>query len=117
MPKKPTYKELEQRIKELENEIDEQKEAEQESTRLATAVDQVAESVIISDSDGTIRYINPAFERLSGFTRKDIFGQNILMLRSDKHDEAFYKKMWDIISRGEVWHRPYNQQDEGWYTP
>jgi len=103
MERKPPYEELEQRIKELENEIAEQKEAEQESTRLATAVDQVAESVIISDSDGTIRYINPAFERLSGYTRKDIFGQNIHILRSDKHDEAFYKKMWDIISRGEVW--------------
>lgn len=103
MSKKPTYEELEQRIKKLENEIAEQKEAEQERNRLATAVDQAAEGVIISDSDGTIRYVNPAFERLSGFTRKDFLGQNINILRSDKHDEAFYNKMWDIISRGEVW--------------
>ena len=103
MSKKPTYEELEQRIKELENKIAEQKETEQERTRLATVVDQAAESVVISDRDGTIRYINPAFERLSGFTRKEIFGQNIQILRSDKHDEAFYNIMWDIISRGEVW--------------
>ena len=75
----------------------------EERTRLATAIDQAAESVIISDRRGTIQYVNPAFERLSGFSQEDIVGENLHILKSDKHGEAFYKKMWETISRGQTW--------------
>jgi PAS domain-containing protein len=50
----------------LRQEIEERKQAVEERIRLATAVDQAAESVIISDRSGIIQYVNPAFERLSG---------------------------------------------------
>jgi PAS domain S-box-containing protein len=83
--------------------ISRQKRAEEESLLLATAIEHAAESVIISDKSGTIQYVNPAFEKLSGFSRSEIVGQNFRILRSDRHDEAFYKKMWEIISRGYVW--------------
>ncbi|MBL6971732.1 MAG: PAS domain S-box protein [Desulfobacterales bacterium] len=83
--------------------ITEQKKAEQKLTRLATAIEQAAESIIIADGPGTIQYINPAFERLSGYTRKEIVGQNFRILKSDKHNEAFYREMYDIISSGKIW--------------
>ena len=83
--------------------ITERKHAVEERIRLATAVEQAAESVIISDRSGTIQYVNPAFERLSGFTKEDIVGQNFRVLKSDKHDEDFYWQMWKQISSGEAW--------------
>ncbi len=80
-----------------------QKRAEEEGLLLTTAIEHAAESVIISDRSGTIQYVNPAFEKLSGFSRAEIVGQNIRILRGDTHDEAFYKEMWDVISRGRIW--------------
>lgn len=81
----------------------EHKQAVEERIRLATAVDQAAESVIISDKRGTIQYVNPAFERLSGFTKDDIVGRNFRVLKSDTHNEEFYREMWGTINSGTVW--------------
>jgi PAS domain S-box-containing protein len=81
----------------------ERKRAEEERIRLATAIEQASESIIISDRPGTIHYVNPAFEKLSGFNREEIIGQNFRILKSNKHDEAFYREMYDIISRGHIW--------------
>jgi PAS domain S-box-containing protein len=83
--------------------ITKQKQTEEESLLLATAIEHAAESVIISNRTGTIQYVNPAFEQLSGFSREDIVGENFRILRSDKHDNGFYKEMWEVISRGNIW--------------
>ena len=83
--------------------ITKQKKTEEESLLLATAIEHAAESVIISNRTGTIQYVNPAFEQLSGFSREDIVGENFRILRSDKHDKGFYKEMWEVISRGNIW--------------
>jgi len=83
--------------------ISKQKRTEEESLLLATAIEHAAESVIISNKSGTIQYVNPAFEQLSGFSREEIVGQNFRILRSDKHDKGFYKDMWEVISRGNIW--------------
>ena len=92
----------------------ERKQVEKERILLATAVEQAAESIIISDRPGTIQYVNPAFERLSGFTPEEIIGQNFRILKSDKHDEAFYRKMYAVISRGKIWKgRTTNRMKDG----
>jgi PAS domain S-box-containing protein len=83
--------------------ISARKKTEQELTRLATVVEQVAESIMITDRRGDIIYINPAFEHISGFSRTDIIGENFRILKSDKHDESFYRRMWQTISSGRVW--------------
>ncbi|MFH1992877.1 MAG: PAS domain S-box protein [Pseudomonadota bacterium] len=83
--------------------ITEKKRAEGERLLLATAIEQAAESVIISDRRGTIQYANPAFEALSGFVRNDLVGRNFRIFKSDRHDDTFYKDMWAVISRGQVW--------------
>jgi len=81
----------------------ESKQVEEERIRLATAIEHAAESVIIASRPGTIQYVNPSFEQLSGYTQEEIVGQNFRILKSDKHNENFYKEMWDIISKGNVW--------------
>jgi two-component system cell cycle sensor histidine kinase/response regulator CckA len=83
--------------------ITDRKQAVEELIRLATAVEQAAESVIISDRRGTIHYVNPAFERLSGFSREDIVGKNFRILKSESHDKSFYREMWQTISSGKAW--------------
>jgi two-component system cell cycle sensor histidine kinase/response regulator CckA len=83
--------------------ITDRKQAAEERIRLATAVEQAAESVIISDRRGTIHYVNPAFERLSGFSTEDIVGKNFRILKSESHDETFYREMWRTISSGTAW--------------
>ncbi|MFC1825888.1 PAS domain S-box protein, partial [Thermodesulfobacteriota bacterium] len=94
--------------------ITDRKRAEEERVRLATAIEQASESILIADGPGTIQYVNPAFERLSGYTREEIVGQNFRILKSDRHDEAFYRKMYDIISHGEIWSgRIFNTMKDG----
>jgi len=90
-------------IQNIIRDITESKLAEEERIRLATAIEQAAESVIIANRPGAIQYINPSFEQVSGYGLEEIVGQNFRILKSDKHDENFYKDMWDIISKGNVW--------------
>ncbi len=79
------------------------KRSEEERVLLATAIEQAAESVIISSRPGTIQYVNPAFERLSGYTRDEIVGKNFRIFKSGRHDDTFYREMWEVISNGTVW--------------
>jgi two-component system cell cycle sensor histidine kinase/response regulator CckA len=83
--------------------IAERKQAEEALVRLATAVEQAAESIVITDTDGTIQYVNPAFERTTGYTRDETIGQNSRLLKSGKQDSALYDDLWETIKRGDVW--------------
>jgi len=79
------------------------KRVEEEMKKLSTAVEQLAETVVITDTKGNIQYANPAFEKISGYLREDVLGEKPGILKSGKHDKNFYKNMWDTISGGNVW--------------
>ena len=81
----------------------ERRKTEEGLTRLGMAVDQAAEGIVITDAEGNIEYVNPSFERMTGYPRKESVGRNIRILKSGKHDELFYRNMWETISRGDVW--------------
>jgi len=76
---------------------------EAERARLATAMAQSGESIVITDPSGAIAYVNAAFERLTGYTRAEAIGQNPRILKSGVQDAAFYEAMWAILVRGETW--------------
>ena len=76
---------------------------EESVTRLAMAVEQVAETIMITDANATILYTNPAFEKTSGYTREEAVGQTPQFLRSDRQDADFYSQLWAVLKRGEVW--------------
>jgi len=78
--------------------------SEGERNRLGSAVEQAAESIMITKLDGTIVYVNPAFERATGYGVLDVLGNTPAMLRSGKHDAAFYSDVWRALRAGEVWH-------------
>ncbi len=81
----------------------ERKRAEEEHQHLATVIEQAAETVVITDPDGVILYVNPAFEKISGYLRAEVIGKNARILQSGQHDKAFYQEMWSVLKRGETW--------------
>lgn len=83
--------------------VSERKRAEEERTRLATAVAHAAESIFITDTGGIIQYVNPAFERITGYTRDEVIGRDARMLRGDEGDKDVYKSISDTLARGEAW--------------
>ncbi|MCP4290382.1 MAG: PAS domain S-box protein, partial [bacterium] len=76
---------------------------EKERDRLVTAIEQTADSIVITNSSGEIQYINPAFSRLTGYSAAEVEGNNPKILNSGHHDDAFYKQLWHTITRGETW--------------
>ena len=85
------------------HDISARKQAAAEQARLAMAVEQAAETIMITDPGGTIVYTNPAFEKITGYSRAEVLGQNPRVLKSGQHDAAFYRTMWATLSAGQVW--------------
>jgi len=71
--------------------------------KLSTAVEQSPVTVVITDSQGTIEYVNPAFTATSGYTAAEALGQNPRLLKSGKTDAAGYAEMWATIAGGSPW--------------
>ncbi len=65
-------------------------------------VEQTADYVIITDRRGNIEYVNPAFERLTGYTLAEAMGKTPRILKSEQHDQEFYANLWRIILAGKV---------------
>jgi PAS domain S-box-containing protein len=94
--------ESERRERRSGDSIDNQR-LEAERIRLATAIEQASESIVITDPSGAIQFVNPAFERLTGYTRAEAIGQNPRILKSGAQDAAFYRAMWATLTRGQTW--------------
>ncbi len=87
---------------------------EDELRRLATAIDQAGEVVVITDTDGKIQYVNPAFERTTGYSREEALGQNPRILKSGEQKDEVYAELWKTISSGSVWEgRLVNRRKDG----
>lgn len=74
-----------------------------ESGTLAQAVDQVADSVVITDREGKIEYVNPAFSRMTGYSPEDAIEATPRLVRSGKQDRQFYQNLWSTIRSGRTW--------------
>ena len=70
---------------------------------LATAIDQAAETIVVTDIDGNIIYANPSFQKTTGYQVKEALGQNPRLVKSGKHNKKFYSQLWDTITAGNVW--------------
>ena len=70
----------------------------------STALEAAANGIVITDSQGKILWVNPAFTRLTGYTADEAIGQNPRLLRSGRHPQPFYAGLWAAIVAGKVWH-------------
>ncbi|MBI9083181.1 MAG: response regulator [Desulfobacterales bacterium] len=94
--------------------ITDQKKAEENYQRLSTVVEQAAELIVITDTDGVIQYVNPAFESATGYGRTEVIGKTPRLLNSGKHDQAFFNDMWQTITGGGIWKgRMINRKKDG----
>ncbi|MDD5562374.1 MAG: PAS domain S-box protein [Thermoanaerobaculaceae bacterium] len=83
--------------------VTERTRTEEARRRLAAAVDQASEVVMVTDTEGAIEYVNPAFERVTGYTRDEAVGRTPRLLKSGRHDERFYRELWATITAGQPW--------------
>jgi len=83
--------------------ITERKAAEAESQRLVQAVQSTADMVVITDRDGSIKFVNSAFEKVTGYKTEEALGGNPRLLKSGLQDETFYKNLWEQILSGRPW--------------
>ncbi len=87
---------------------------EERLARLATAVEQADENVMITDTSGTIVYVNPSFTRITGYAPDEAIGRTPNILRSGQQDEVFYQGMWDTLRSGSTWRgRLTNRRKDG----
>ncbi|WPL14512.1 Aerobic respiration control sensor protein ArcB [Thiorhodovibrio litoralis] len=87
----------------LAAEIAERKAAERELRKLSRVVEQSPAAVLITDTEGRIEYINPAFSAVTGYSAEEVLGQNPSLLNSGLQDAAVYRDLWKRIRAGEVW--------------
>ena len=77
---------------------------EQKLRNLGRAMEQSPSSVMITDTQGLIEYVNPKFSQISGYSREEALGQSAGMLNSGEMSADVYKNLWDTVERGEEWH-------------
>ncbi len=94
--------------------ITEIKENESRLRLLQQVIEQTPVSVVITDTDGTIQYVNPGFEKATGYTRQEAIGKTPGILNSGTQDKNYYKNLWDTILSGKNWHGEfYNKKKDG----
>jgi diguanylate cyclase (GGDEF)-like protein/PAS domain S-box-containing protein len=76
---------------------------ESELRRLSTVIEQSPESIVITDTDARILYVNEAFKRITGYALDEVVGRNPRVLNNGLTPRATYVEMWAALSRGEVW--------------
>jgi PAS domain S-box-containing protein len=82
--------------------IKKSQEDEEKNRQLFRIVEQTADSVVVTDFAGVIKYVNPAFEQMTGFTRAEALGKTPRVLKSGVHNDQFYTKLWQTILDGEA---------------
>jgi len=93
-----------------QQDITAEKRYEQDLSLFKEQAKEADKSIFITDSDGTIEYVNPAFETITGYTADEAVGRTPRILKSGQQDEAFYAELWDQITAGEVWEAELTNQ-------
>ncbi|MGD8889136.1 MAG: response regulator [Desulfobacterales bacterium] len=97
-------KQAEEEIKKLNEDLEKRvEERTAELKKLSETVEQSPVTVVITDKNGTIEYVNPTFCKITGYSAKEAIGQNPRILKSGDNPESFYKDLWDTILSGRTW--------------
>ena len=93
--------------------ITDRKRAEEEIVRLAAAVESAADAIVITEQ-GAISYVNPAFEKMTGYSRDEVNGRDLHMFDSGRHDETYFKQVREAVRNSGVWSgRLINKKKDG----
>lgn len=78
--------------------------------QLSTAVEQSSASIIITDAQGEITYVNPSFCRVTGYTAREVEGRKPSILKSGQMPPEEYQKLWQTITSGRTWHGEFHNK-------
>jgi len=91
-----------------------QMETEKYNRKLSVAVEQSPVSIVITDNNGIVEYVNPIINQISGYSEDELLGQNPRVFQSGKHSESFYHEFWETILAGKVWKGEFlNKRKDG----
>lgn len=79
------------------------KQAELQRHLLATTLEAIADAITITDREGIVQWVNPAFTTLTGYMAEEVIGRGMRLLKSGLHDKRYYQKLWKAILAGQVW--------------
>ncbi len=83
--------------------VTEQKRAETELKKLSSAIEESINIVFITDTDGVIEYVNPTFEKVTGYSKQEVIGKKPSILASGETPPSRYKELWLTIKSGRTW--------------
>ncbi len=111
----PTEQEVSCRLQRELSETLSQLEAQAQAARLqSTALEAAANGIVIADRTGRILWVNPAFTKLTGYTREEAIGHTPAVLKSGTHPPEFYQNLWQTVLSGDVWSgHLVNQRKDG----
>jgi len=97
----------------LVRDISERKRADERQRLAASVFENTSEGILITDVEGMIQFVNPAFTAITQYEAKEAIGQNPRILSSGRHDRPFYEAMWGALQefghwQGEIWNRRKN---------
>ncbi len=99
--------------KQVSDEI-QRKKTEDQIRVLNLSVEQSPTSIVITDVNGNIEYVNPAFEKTTGYSKSEAIGENPRVLKSGKLSEQIYEDLWNTITAGKEWHGEFlNKKKNG----
>lgn len=90
--------------------------AEKEIIKLSSAINQSANTIVITDNNGNIEYINPKFTELTGYTSQEVLGQNPRILNAGVQSKEYYATMWETINSGKTWKGEFNNKKKSGET-
>ena len=93
---------IERELREAEVRRD-HKRSEEERALLVAAIECAPDAVAITNSNWIVRYVNPAFKHITGYSPEEIIGHRLRILRKDKHDEKYYIEIQNILTQGKNW--------------
>ncbi len=86
----------------------------EEIKKYHTIIEQATVIVVITDIEGNILYVNPTFEKVTGYSKNEAIGQNPRILKSGKHPQSFYENLWKTILSGNTWEGEFiNKKKDG----
>lgn len=92
-----------ERTRGIETELAQRIKAQQAQKRLATAIEQAGEGVVITDAQGFIQYVNPAMQKMTGYNKDELIGKTLRIFKSCEHSEDFYRALWTTLKHGKIW--------------
>lgn len=86
----------------------------QRMAQLSAVIEQAAETIVVTDIDANIQYVNPAFEKITGYMMAEVVGKKPSVLKSGRQNESFYEELWETLTRGYTWRGTFtNKRKDG----